>query len=75
MQYHWTTQDELDFLRGLRDKGEIKKLETCLRLAPYRVWYGPGMDVDPVQMIETLREMIADMKKGKVKAASAGGMK
>lgn len=61
-EYRHTTLDELEYLRGLKKRGKLDLLKTSLQNAPYRAWYGPGMDVDPIRIIYELREMIREME-------------
>lgn len=61
-EHTFTTLDELDYLRGLKKRKKLDALKVALRNAPYRVWYGPGMNVDPIRVIGELREMIEDLE-------------
>lgn len=63
-EHRYTTLDEIHFLRDLQRRGKLDVLRVALRNAPYRVWYGPGMEVDPITVITTMREIVEEMEAG-----------
>lgn len=42
----WNTDDELEFIRYLFNRKNLKALANYRRLLPYRNFYGAGMYVD-----------------------------
>jgi len=60
----WTTQDELAFVRHkLFEAGKVDALRRYVQLAPYRVWHGPGMNIDPGMVILAAQDMLAALEK------------
>jgi hypothetical protein len=65
---NWTTEDELEFVRHLFVAGNVKALESYVKVAPDRIWYGRGMNVDPQQVILEAKDLLAELHRSQRQA-------